>query len=311
MITSIFNKTRPFNYLLLGICYLIIAIVFFFVKWNYLNNDYLILKIAGFVVSIFLSTFLIDFIVSKNTITRDNNYALFFFLTFTLFFPYLYLKTPLLIANFFILIALRRLISLKTASHSREKVFDACFWIFIATLLHFWSILFIVLVFISIIQHVNYDFKFWLIPLVAFATISILCIFAILFFKYPLQDYLLQSSQISFNFTNFETKSQHIALAVFSSITLFFVFNILALLKAKPLNMKSTFYKLFFTFIIGLLVYLISPNKSNAILVFTLAPLSIFAANYVEQLENKWIKEIVPITVLVIGLLFFGYNLLP
>ncbi len=311
MITSIFNKTRPFNYLLLGICYLLIAILFFLVKWNYLNSDYLSLKTAGFVVIIFSSTFLLDFIVSKNAITKDNNYALFFFLTFTLYFPSLYLKIPLLAANFFILIALRRLISLKTVAYSREKVFDACFWIFLASLFHFWSILFIILVFVSIIQHVNYDFKFWLIPIIAFFAIAILSVFVVLFFKYPLEEHVFKSMQISFDFTNFETKSQHIALAIFSSITLFFGYNIIAQLKSKPLNMKSTFYKLFFAFTIAIIVYVLSPIKSNAILVFTLAPLSIFAANYLEQVDNRWIKEIVPISVLIIGLVLFSYNLLP
>jgi hypothetical protein len=46
------------------------------------------------------------------------------------------------------LLALRRLISLQSMKASKEKIFDASLWVFIASLFHFWSILFIVLIFI-------------------------------------------------------------------------------------------------------------------------------------------------------------------
>ena len=64
---------------------------------------------------------------------------------FLLFFPSIWNDFNLLISNFFILLALRRLLSMHSAKAPKEKIFDASLWIFFASFFHFWSILFILL----------------------------------------------------------------------------------------------------------------------------------------------------------------------
>ena len=151
MIASLFSKTRPINYALVLI---MLFSCFFLYQFqvptvNFTTGD-LFSKIIVFLL-LLLSFFLVNFISLKNALTQNDNYAILLFLVFILLFPSVLNNIKIVLSNVFLLLALRRLISLKTLSSSKEKIFDASFWIFLSAIFHFWSILYIILVFISII----------------------------------------------------------------------------------------------------------------------------------------------------------------
>ena len=72
MIASVFSKTRPFNYLAIGI----LLFAFFIIKtlitaetdasWLYFAQEF------GLFVVVFASSFLINFIALKNELTKNN-----------------------------------------------------------------------------------------------------------------------------------------------------------------------------------------------------------------------------------------------
>jgi hypothetical protein len=95
------------------------------------------------------SVFITNFISKKNGLRTVLTQ--FFYFLLIVFFPSVLDNVNLVVANFFILLAFRRLISLQSLKASKEKIFDASFWIIVAALFQFWSILYLVLVFISII----------------------------------------------------------------------------------------------------------------------------------------------------------------
>jgi len=309
MITSIFSKTRPLNYLLLGVILLVSSFLYFF------SNDLFsegLVSIGYFVLYFLVIAFsigLVDFISVKNSLTKGNNYAVALFLIFILFFPKTFQNGEILISNLFLLLALRRLISLKSLIATKEKIFDASFWIFLATLFHFWSILYIALVFIAIILHASGDYRNWIIPFVACFTVGILFSMVNLMLDNQLLPHLLNQSFFSFDFTYFESIYQNIALALFSSVALLFFINMIFTLQGKPLNMKSSFKKLIFSFLLGIAIYVFSANKNNSCLLFSLAPLSIMGANFFEGIENNILKEVIFDVLLLLGIVFFVVSL--
>ena len=110
------------------------------------------------IVAVFF-VFLLDFIISKNNLTKKNGYAIMTFgLLFGLF-PEALRYSDLLFANLFVLFALRRLISLQTNLHTKKKFFDAGFWVMMATLFHFWSVLFFAVVIVALIYHSKNNLK--------------------------------------------------------------------------------------------------------------------------------------------------------
>ena len=207
------------------------------------------------------------------------------------------------------LLALRRLISLKSLIATKEKIFDASFWIFLAALFHFWSIFYIVLVFIAVILHVSKDYRNWIIPFIALFAVTILFFLANSLLDNSLLSTLMSKTYVSFDFYYFDNIYQRIALAVFTSISLFaFVLHVFDI-PNKALNLQSSHKTILFSFILGVGIYVLSANKNNGSLAFCFAPLAIIGANFIEKIENNWIKEIVVYSLVAFGLFFFVMQL--
>ncbi len=309
MIASVFSKTRPFNYLVIGI----LLFFFFSIKiitlvkpsadWIYYAQEF------SLYLLLFASLFILNFITLKNGLTKGNNYALFLFFVFILYFSSIFQNKNIIISNFLLLLALRRLISLKSLLQTKEKIFDASFWIFLAALFHFWSMFYIVLVFIAIILHVSKDYRNWIIPFIALFAVTILFFLANSILDNTLMSTLLSKTYISFDFYYFDNVYQRIALALFTSISLFFFVSHVFDVPNKALNMQSSHKTILFSFILGVGIYVLSANKNNGCLAFCFGPLAIIGANFIEKIENNLVKEIVVYSLLGLGIFFFTMQL--
>jgi uncharacterized protein DUF6427 len=305
MIASLFNKSRPINYVLISL----LLIVFYFLNLtkdaSWTEYYFTIVQKVGLLLVLVSSLFLVRFITKRNGLSKDNSFAAFLFFIFLILFPTTLVNTNIILANFFLLLALRRLVSMQSLVTPKEKIFDASFWIFVASLFHFWCILFLILVFISIIFHVSRDYRNWLIPFIAFFSVFVLFALAVLIVDRNLLAYVAEKMQISFDFTYFENVFQNVALAFFSSVgALFFATQILVL-QNRPLNMQSSYKKILFSFLLGVAVYVLSASKNNSFLIFTFFPLSVLGTNFLEGLDNKWVKESVLGGLVVITIVIF------
>ena len=308
MIASLFSKTRPINYafifIMLFFCFFLYQIQ---VPNESFNTNTLFSKI-GVLLLVFFSFFLVNFISLKNALTQNDNYAILLYLVFILLFPSVLNDSKIVVSNVFLLLALRRLISLKTLSSSKEKIFDAAFWIFLSAIFHFWSILYIVLVFISIVFHSGKDYKNWILPFVSFFCVWILYIATslILYDNYSINKDVFE---VSFNFFDFKNSYENMTLAAFVSISVLFFASQTIDYQNKPLNMQSSYKQIYFAFILSIGIYVFSANKSNDLLLYSFAPLSILGANMFEKMENSIYKEVSLYLLLGVGLFFFFVQL--
>ena len=293
MITSIFKKSTPINYSLMGIVMIVFFFLYQFHTPSTANSTGGILEKAGVLVLLFASLFLSNFIVKKNGLTKNSSYTILFFFLFLLFFPSIMNNIKLLLANFFILLSIRRLVSLQTLKAPKEKIFDAALWIFVASLFHFWCILFIILVYISIIFHVSRDYRNWLIPFVAFfATAVVFVLYDLIIDKAAITTYL-QSETMNFKLDYFTNKYQNIAFSIYAVFVVFFIFPAIFSITNKPLNLQASYKKIIFATLIGIAIFVISTTKSNESLVFTFLPMAIMATNTIEYLQIKLQQEII------------------
>jgi hypothetical protein len=305
MITSIFKKSTILNYSLV----VILLLVFFFLYQT--GNLYSTVTVNGLsksstlIVLLLGSFFLVNFMVKKNGLTKDSSYTILFFLLFLLLFPSVFNNSNILFANFFLLLAMRRLISLQTLKAPKEKIFDAAMWIFIASLFHFWCILFIVLVYISIIFHASRDFRNWLLPFVAFFATAVIFVMVALFFDKTWIDHILNQTQIDFELNYFTNNYQNAALSFYVMIAAYFLFSMIFSLTNRPLILQASYKKMIFGFLIGVIIFIMSPEKNNAMLLFTFMPLSVMCTNNIEYSQNKMYQEIV--LLLVIAGSFFAF----
>jgi hypothetical protein len=293
MITSVFKKSTPINLFLVVILMLVFFFITLFQDLSWTNSVISILKKGGLFLLLLASVFITNFIAKKNGLSKDSSYTILFYFLFLIFFPSLLGNTNLILSNFFILLALRRLISLQSLKASKEKIFDASLWIFVASLFHFWSIIYLVLVFISIIFHVARDYRNWVLPFIAFFSVGIISIGVSLIFNKNLLGYINENAIYKFNIDYFENTYQNIAFSIYLTVALFFVVSMFASLSSKPLLLNSSFKKVIASFFIALLIFAISDNKSNDLLIFTIAPLAIMATSHIEVKQLQLKQEIV------------------
>jgi hypothetical protein len=305
MITSVFKKSTPINYSFIGLIMILFFFVYQFQDTNWTNSLLQITKKVSLLLIIFASLFISNFIVKKNRLTKDSGYTILFYLIFLLFFPKVLDNYKLILSNFFILLAMRRLVSLKSLQTPKEKIFDASLWIFVASLFHFWAILFILLVYISIIFHVSRDYRNWLIPFVAlFSSLVIFIFYALLFDKTAINTYL-QSEEINLKIDYFANNYQNIAFSIYVVFAVFFVLPYIFTLTNKPLNLQASYKKVLFAMFTGIIIFVISANKSNEGLIFTFLPMAIIATNTVEYLQNKIQQEIILIGSIICAIFCF------
>ncbi|MFV8358865.1 DUF6427 family protein [Flavobacterium sp. LS1P3] len=293
MITSVFRKSTPLNFSLVVILMLVFFSIYEFQDLFWINSFLLISKKGMLFCVLLASVFITDFVAKKNGLSKDSTYTIFFYFLFLLFFPSALDNLNLILSNFFILLALRRLISLQSLKASKEKIFDASLWVFLAALFHFWSIIFIVLVFISIIFHVSRDYRNWILPFIAFFIVGILFMIYATVFNLNVLEYILKSVQINFEINYFTNNYQNGALSIYATVALFFLVSMFATLSNRPQLLHTSFKKVIASFFIGVVIFLISANKSNDLLLFTFAPLAIMATSHIEIPQEKLNQELV------------------
>ncbi len=151
MLTSFFGASKPINFAVI-----ILSVVLFYSGYYILSDYYELTALS--ILSRFLILLLylfslgvLNFVVKRNTLTKRTTYIIFFFACFTMAIPQTFFNVNTVFSGLFVLLALRRIISLKTENDQKKKIFDAAFWIAIASLFFFWALLFLVVLYFAIV----------------------------------------------------------------------------------------------------------------------------------------------------------------
>src|SRR5690606_24251250 len=287
MLTSFFGKSNPINYLILALFIFAGYLVEIFSGSNIPNTLLLFGVHAGFIILTVVSMLLLDFIIRKNHLTKNNTFAIFFFSCFLVMLPVIFTRQNILLSNFFLLLSLRRIMSLRTDKNSPRKILDASIWITAASVFHFWSLLFFVPLWIAVIQKPNSSYKQMLIPFVGFFAVLIIYTASQLLINDSFSWFLNWQKPVRFDFSVYNAAS------ILIPVTIFFAFyvwtSVYRILKISivPLKEKPNYLLLLYISIASLFVALTTPEKTGAEILFLLAPISIIAANYIENFETE------------------------
>lgn len=291
MFASVFDKSKPINFLIVGLAMtLSYCFANFVTSPEVFSIDYFFKKIGLLLIYLLLMV-LIDFIVKRNRVNKRNTFAILLFASFTIWFPDIVRNDEILLSGFFILLALRRIISLKSGIDTKKKIFDAAFWICVGSLFFEWSILFLFLVFLAVLFYEANDYRNWLIPIVAMATVYML---ATCFF--------LLTSDSFFNFRHFFPEPnwkfeiggswhEFIPLAIFSLFSVVTAIHYVFLIQHASSSMKSSLVLILAILVTSLLVILCSSTETHGEILFFIFPVAIIGANYFETLKRRRFKN--------------------
>ena len=305
MLTSFFSKSRPINFILVAFYILVFYLVFNFS--NLFSSTFpVILEEIGVLLLILLSVFLVNFVSGRNELTGKNAFKTVLFGGFICMFPEVLKNNPVIIANLFVLLALRRIISLKSQREIPQKIFDATFWICIASLFYFWSILFLFLVYFGILIHVGHRFKNWLIPIIAFLTLFSLVTCGSLLLNdsfYTFSNWLQESN---FDFTAYREMGVLIPVAFLFALMLWSSFFYVSVIQKAGATAKNSLFMVLLMLFLALTLAVMAPTKDSSELLFSFAPLAIIVTNYFQVTHDKWFKEILLILVVVLPVLLWA-----
>ena len=251
-----------------------------------------ILEQSAYYILILLSLFVLDFLASKNNLTKRNNYKILLFGIFLIILPLTFQTNNLLIANVFILFALRRIISLRTNLNVKKKLLDAGFWIGIASLFYFWCILFFPLIILALIVYSLTSVKNSIIPLIGILTVAVILISYLIIIDYDLIELSSYLESTSYDFTKYNYLNLILGITILISLGLWSLFFFIKNLKIKTKRRRRSHVLIINALIISVILVLIVPNKNGSEFIFMFAPLSIIMANYLESIKEGWFAEL-------------------
>ncbi|WP_242203355.1 DUF6427 family protein [Aestuariivivens insulae] len=292
MITSIFSKSKPINFILV---FFITALAFLIANIKVgatLVTLTLVIKQFGLFFVCYSTILLLNFIVSKNGLTRNNNYEILLYSLFLLSLLETTQHTNILCANFFVLLGLRRILSIRSQISLSKKLFDAAFWIAIAALFYFWAILFFLLIIIALLLYTDNKLNHWIIPFIGVLTVFVFTVcFSIIYFG----DYFgafKSLPQINYDYTSYNTP---VFIVVVSVLLLFGLWSSLFYIKQMKQKKKAhrpSFTLILVAFLIALAAIVLAPIKNGSEFLFLFAPLAIIITNYIEIIKKKWLREV-------------------
>ena len=290
MLSVRFENTKPITFIIVLLALLIGDGLFQFKILQLPLSDvsHLTVLMSTFVL-FFLSLLLLHQIDRWNELTDTKNcYSIAFFSIFVVLFPTLFDKVKLVGANLLIIVALWRVLTLKTGDGIPQKLFDTSLLIICAGLLHPWALIFLLNVWISLLFYGAEKRRYWFIHLLAIITVSILlgAILLILQEPFPIDDFTnLITSDIN-NLLNFSSHSIATTIAVCSLALLLLVALAVYYFRSVYHSISSLVVIQFLW--IGLIVVFLSKE-----VIYTFAPIAILFALYVEKIRVWWLKEIV------------------
>lgn len=304
MISSIFGKTKPINYIIvLTFLFLLYWVIQFYPTSLVLNTGDILVKTAS-LVALLVTVFIVNFIIQRNKITGPNSFAILFYSLLFMVFPETLLDFRAIFCSFFLLLATRKIISLKSLKDIKLKIFDAALWVLVSSLFCNWAIVFLLLVFAAIYIYEPKNIRNWLVPFVSIFVFTAITYSVLLLTSnenFIWEQYVFS---VQFNkdyFLNWSTSTRFLCYVV-----LVLTLGGWAFLKQghAGLGKVTTMRLIALSFMLGLVVYLLSFSDSNTI-VFTFFPAVVFLTNYIESIQKEKIKEIVLLASILIPFLVF------
>lgn len=305
MISSIFGQSKPINYIIIiGFLILIYGAVSFDQMEEFKSPEKLLLHILMLIILVF-SIMVVNFIVKKNQISGTNDFTIFYYALLIALFPEVLSDYNAIMSSFFLLLTMRRLISLRSLKSIKLKLFDATFWVVAASLFYDWALLFLVLVYICIYTYEPKNFRNWLVPIAGLSAAAILVYSALLLSGNTVFLQNHYKFQIYTDTNPLYSIKGGIKMILY--LLLVVVTGIIAFVKLGKLGMGKivTMRIIAISFFIGIIVTIFKSSETISPIMITFFPASVILTKYVEVIKRVNIKEVTLILSVVVPFMVF------
>ncbi|WP_027065463.1 DUF6427 family protein [Maribacter sp. Hel_I_7] len=305
MISSIFEKTKPVNFIIL----LVFLFLFYWsVQFYLLDSTFSEVELVpsiGVLAILLFSVFIVDFVVKRNKLTGSNSFAILYFTLLFVVFPETLGDNKAIFTSFFLLLAMRRLLSIKSLKNIKLKIFDAGLWICISSIFYEWALLYLLLVFAAIYIYEPKNIRNWLV-IISVGVCFILILYGILilldkpYFIQEHYDFAINYDAI------FPIKWwSSLKMSLFAILNMALAFSTFIHLSKSGVGKVIIMRLIAFSFVIGLVVNILVTSDNNNAVMITFFPSVIFIVNYLESIKKPKFLELVLISSIVVPIIVF------
>lgn len=289
MLYAFFSKSKPINFVvLLTLLAVVYANALFFME---LPSEFAIWQGFANLVLLVFGLLLVDFISKKNAITKNNTLAPFLFVLLLAAFHPLLVAFEAVLSGVLVLIALRRVISLRTHNNVVQKVFDSTFWILIASLFNEWCLLFIVAVYAALALFKIAELRIYLVPWAAVVIVGIL----VFTYVYVFDSLTFFEDRFGFNmatdFTLWKAFPWNVLLWFLTIAMAVSLVNYLMKIQKQKGIKRETSLLILVIWAIALAVFILGKKEGFQSSIYLLFPISILYTNLLQRLPKQWMQE--------------------
>lgn len=310
MISKFFSRSSPINYLSLAVVFITFFVWSFVREYTSIQLTSLsyIVYVERFIYLLTLSFAMVIsyFIFKNNKLDEYNSYSTLINILFLITFSEVFHEYDLVLSYIFVLLSAWNIVSSDSFFLSKERIFNASLCIFVAAIFNFWAILFIAVIFLSILINLQQEYRRLLIPFIAFFVVAVFFFTIAIFVDEHWYDTVQQMMYYNVDYFYFDLPIQMFLFGFFLIVAaltaLSLLFNIIDLSK----KIKESYVKVVAYFIVALFVCLMSVDKTTSLLIYAFFPVSVMATRFVETLPKNWAKDIFLFLLIIVALVAFS-----
>jgi hypothetical protein len=306
MLANFFGKSNPVNFIVVFLIFLGFYIANFFTVnlVQFVDINVILNQLLTIILFLFLFLFY-NFILIKNKLTLNNSYGLLLFALFSGFFPPVFSNVTTIFLNLLLLIFLRRVFSLRSNKDVYKKIFDCGFWLGILFLLDSTTVIFGVLIFLSVGMFQKLTVRTLLIPVVGFVT-PVFCYFSYCLWEGDTSEF----SNLFLWYSNYNFEVYTANKFLFSTLFLGIGSLISIVIKTPKVFLISGDYRkywilIIFNFFFAITVFLIQNTHQTNKVLLLFFPASVIITNWLESIERGFVKNIFIIVLIATPVILF------
>ena len=301
MIANFFNKTKPatiFNVVIL-------LFLFYFVptflgdsmefSWSFLFQK------TGFFFWLVLFLLIFKFIIKKNKLTKDNAYPLLLAVLILGAFPKAIFTNYIVFSNLVLLLCFRKIYSLRSGVSTNIKIFDAAFWIGVATLIYSWSIFYLLLIYIAIIIYEKVTIKNLLIPIIGVITPIFIYFTNAFYFDNLVVFFSRFKYDINLDFSPYNFPKFIIPILFLVTILVWAIVKVTPKIVSISNNLKFSWNTTLNHLLISVIIIGLSPVKNGSEFFYLVFPSAVIIANFLQNSKSSIFKNVILYLFLIIA----------
>lgn len=292
MLTRFFSHSKPIAFAILG---LVFTVAFFFENFVSSSEDInppFVFGRLGILALFFLIIFLLNFVVKRNKIQHQHTFTVSSFVLLIIAFPQVLRSTEFILGYFFLLLAFRRVLSLKTNTNIKQKILDASILLSISIWFEPAHWLFLVVIYFGIIMYVSQNYRHFIIPILGLSVGFVLHISFVLIMEGRWVHYSTYFPEFKGFSYVFETFKYGVLLSLSLLFLVWVIFQLPIIYSRAKLHESESLSQVLFFMLISILILLLNDTPLAGDIIYLILPLSILIGNYFQlKSTKKWTKE--------------------